>query len=100
MAEFPLLPQPLRGLLGLRSSVLDRCLQQEVARLTHASHAPLGSLEAAENMASDGFHPNARGYAEWANVVAEHLASVTPRPSDSLETERVNAGEPRTNQNL
>jgi lysophospholipase L1-like esterase len=76
MAEFPLLPQPLRSLLGLRSSLLDQRLRELVAGCTHASHAPIGALQAADNMASDGFHPNVRGYTAWANLLAEHLSSL------------------------
>ncbi len=73
MAQFPLLPQPLRSTLGLRSSMLDAQLRAEVAALAQASHAPISSLDAAAHMASDGFHPNAHGYAEWAHLLAEHL---------------------------
>lgn len=73
MSEFPLLPQPLRSLLGLRASLLDQLLRQQVASFAHATHAPNGPLDAAEHMASDGFHPNARGYALWASLLADHL---------------------------
>lgn len=80
MVEFPLLPMPLRHVLGLRSSLLDRALRAQLAGLAHASHAPLGPLSTAENMASDGFHPNALGYALWARVLGQHLTSVASLP--------------------
>ncbi|MET0285705.1 MAG: SGNH/GDSL hydrolase family protein, partial [Polyangiales bacterium] len=76
MEQFPLLPQPLRSILGLRSSLLDAALIDQLATLRGASHAPLDPLSAAENMASDGFHPNARGYALWAQLLAEALADL------------------------
>jgi lysophospholipase L1-like esterase len=81
MSEFPLLPQPLRSVLGLRAALLDRQLREQLAPLPHASHAPLGPIAAAQNMASDGFHPNADGYELWASVLAEHVALVAYLPA-------------------
>ena len=75
MGRFPLLPNPLRAVLGARSIELDAVLA-EVARERNAMHlkidftAELGP----EQMAADGFHPGPTIYREWAAASAALLA--------------------------
>lgn len=67
MAHFPSLPQPLRGVLGLKSATLDRVLRELAARRRGTLHVPL-ALDPGmpELMAEDGYHPSAAGCAAWA----------------------------------
>jgi lysophospholipase L1-like esterase len=72
--RFPALPQPLRGVLGLRARLLDRAARRLAARLPAVHHAgdpglPTGA--AAGYFASDGFHPSPAGYALWARHLAQ-----------------------------
>jgi len=78
MHAFPLLPQPLRWLMGAHASALNRALgrvlMQEPARGMQAFPAHLHGREAARLMARDGFHPGPAGYALWADTLAERIA--------------------------
>lgn len=73
MHQFPLLPQPLRWVLGRQASRFDRHLRQMVADRPscHMLHVSL-DLDPS-NMAPDGFHPGADVYALWAKLVCDTL---------------------------
>ena len=65
MGYFPAIPQPLRYVLGLRARVLDRTAARLCRSFLNVRHC---STPHAEDLirisfASDGFHPNATGYA-------------------------------------
>jgi lysophospholipase L1-like esterase len=78
MHAFPLLPQPLRWLMGAHAlrmnRALGRTLMQESTRGMQALPAHLHGKEAARLMARDGFHPAPAGYAIWAEALAERIA--------------------------
>ena len=78
MHAFPLLPQPLRWLMGAHAlrmnRALGRALVQQPLRGLQALPAHLHGAEAARLMAQDGFHPAPAGYALWAEALAERLA--------------------------
>lgn len=82
MHAFPLLPQPLRWLMGAHAlrmnRALGRALMQEPARGMQALPAHLHGREAARLMARDGFHPGPAGYALWAETLAERIAKDCP----------------------
>ena len=73
MHQFPLLPQPLRWVLGRQASRFDRHLRQMVGTRPrcHMLRVPL-DLDA-QNMAPDGFHPGADVYALWAQRICDSL---------------------------
>jgi len=71
LAAFPLLPQPLRALLGLRSQLLDQALQRWLATQAEALHVPMPFPPAPARFAADGFHPNEASCAEWAAHLAQ-----------------------------
>ena len=71
MAEFPALPQPLRGWLGGIADGLDRALERDVATDPRAVFVPLRRFSERATMAADGFHPGPTLYDEWAARVAE-----------------------------
>jgi lysophospholipase L1-like esterase len=67
---FPLLPSPLRQLLGLRARQLDTLLRHAAERHVQVRHVPIPFRPSAERFAADGFHPNAAACAEWAGWLA------------------------------
>ncbi len=74
MSIFPILPQPLKFCLRLRSDVLDAyagCLSagRGVERFERRMTFPQSGF------ASDGFHVNAYGYALWAEEAVKALMS-------------------------
>lgn len=72
--HFPLLPMPLRGVLGRRAAWMDRLLAtlpQRVAGVYYCrTQTPPPFM-----FAPDGFHPNAVGYAAWGGMLAEYAAA-------------------------
>lgn len=75
LAHFPALPQPLRWVMGLKANALDRELQSVAKARAHAFHVPLLlDTRDREIMASDGYHPSAKGCTAWAALLAEAIA--------------------------
>lgn len=73
METFPLLPWPLRGLLGLRAAILDR-IGVAVARSRGALHRPYARSLRPEQFSDDGYHPSPAGHQAVADDVAERVA--------------------------
>ena len=69
IGSFPALPWPLRYYLGLRADEYDAALEAVASR--HAAVTRLKPSLALDpsGMASDGFHPGAPVYREWAERV-------------------------------
>ncbi|MPQ99375.1 SGNH/GDSL hydrolase family protein [Modestobacter sp. I12A-02628] len=70
LGAFPLLPQPLRAVLGRRARALDRRLDGLAAARPGLLHVPGPPVTGAAVFAVDGFHPNAEAYAQWASHLA------------------------------
>lgn len=83
MHSFPLLPQPLRWLMGAHALRLNRALSRSLLaqpqRGLQALPAHLHGRQAARLMARDGFHPNPAGYALWGETLAERIAKEVER---------------------
>lgn len=81
LAKFPALPRPLRDVLGADARRLDAALARVGAGLDARErcvrHYRFGFDGAREFFARDGFHPSARGYARWAELVAARFAQQT-----------------------
>ncbi len=82
MGTFPLLPQPLRWILGRDAAHLDNALVRHLEGQTARLHLPLpeaprmpGKDDATPEgwMARDGFHPGLLGYRQWGRQVAEAI---------------------------
>lgn len=71
MGRFPLLPQPLRCLLGMTASRFDARLAQICAANPIATHMAFDLPFLPEYIANDGFHPSEVAYPIWA----EHLST-------------------------
>ena len=69
MGMFPLLPQPLRWILGSQANRLDDALAEIAAQDKSVCHIPFDFPHEAKFMARDGYHPSPVGYAHWADVL-------------------------------
>lgn len=74
MGQFPILPHPLRGVLGAKAEALDSALARLCAEDDALTHVPLDLPFEPSYMARDGFHPSEAAYALWAEMLAPHLA--------------------------
>lgn len=70
MGRFPLLPQPLRWVLGCHAARLDAALSEMAERRPGLLHVPMDMPFQARFVAKDGFHPSPAAYAQWARVLA------------------------------
>jgi hypothetical protein len=73
MQYFPLLPQPLRWIAGLRASTLDAIAADIASRHTNVLHEPTTYTPAPHEFAPDGYHANAETQARWAGLLAQRL---------------------------
>lgn len=83
MGVFPGLPQPLRGVLGLRAAVLDRAAARLAAELDAVRHVavPLSPGAVDDFFCADRFHPSPYGYARWGDALGRAAAaSLAARP--------------------
>ena len=79
MHRFPLLPQPLRWVLGRSARALDSALLRWSAELGTRVYVELPwdprRDPVAGLMASDGFHPNPQLYRRWGEALALQIAA-------------------------
>jgi lysophospholipase L1-like esterase len=77
MGVFPALPQPLRGVLGLRAAVLDRAAARLAGEMDAVRHVPVpipvGAVDAF--FCADRFHPSPYGYALWGEALGRAAAA-------------------------
>jgi lysophospholipase L1-like esterase len=71
MGQFPLLPHPLRWVLGRQAARFDRHLHTLVASRPECSAARIDLGLDETNMSEDGFHPGPVVYAVWAKEIAQ-----------------------------
>jgi len=83
--RFPLLPRPLRDVLGRRAARLDHELAQLAAARADVIHLPVGEALDPSGMAEDGFHPGPAVYDAWARRVARVILDP---PSPALASPR------------
>ena len=73
MEYFPVLPQPLRWVLGQQAKRFDRYLQRLVARRAECRFVPLDFEPDPTLMSEDGYHPGPKIYAAWGRKVFRAL---------------------------
>lgn len=76
---FPLLPQPLRAVFGMRSRSLDEELRKILHGLPNCVYVPLDFDPDLSKFAPDGYHPSEEGYAEYGRHMADELIKVAKR---------------------
>lgn len=89
LGAFPLLPQPLRAVLGGRSIRFDHLLDRIAASHDRVRHVPLDLSLDVSAMAPDGFHPGPTIYAAWAQLLTE--AILADRDADTARAAPVQA---------
>lgn len=67
---FPLLPQPLRALVGFRGESLDRISRAVIAAHPQARHVPVVFPAHADRFCADGFHPSEASYVDFGRAMA------------------------------
>ena len=72
---FPLLPQPLRSLLGLRARDFDRAAMDVIARYPQVVHVPVDFETTPDKFADDGYHPNESSYVTFGEGMAEKIVA-------------------------
>lgn len=79
MGRFPLLPQPLRWVLGRQATRFDKALGRLAAASAARVHIPMDLPLDSADMAADGYHPGAAIYTGWAGLFAAAIRmAVTP----------------------
>lgn len=82
VGRFPLLPHPLRWVLGRKAGHHDKALQRLADGRDDIHHVPLAPTLTTSQMAEDGFHPGPEVYREWghgmAQVIIADLEGKTP----------------------
>lgn len=71
---FPILPQPMRALFGIRGETFDRVARVEISRHENAIHVPLDFEPEAHMFSADGFHPSEESYPEFGEMMATGIA--------------------------
>ncbi len=71
--QFPLLPQPLRRVLGADARLHDDALARWAATRPHVFHTPIALQLAPGAMSSDGFHPGEPVYRACGEALARFV---------------------------
>ena len=75
LKSFPLLPQPLRALLGFRAETLDRAARSEVSRHPGSVYVPVRFDPDPDKFAPDGYHPSEDSYSLFGQTMADCLSA-------------------------
>lgn len=93
VGQFPLLPHPLRWVLGRQAARFDRHLHALAAQRSDCVALQFNMGLDESNMSADGFHPGPTVYARWADEVAQIVLS-DPDMLDGVRTAPYPAGNP------
>jgi lysophospholipase L1-like esterase len=72
--RFPLLPQPLRHVMGADARAHDEAMARWAATRDDVSHVPIALGLGPEHMAADGFHPGEPVYRATGEALARFIA--------------------------
>jgi lysophospholipase L1-like esterase len=70
---FPIFPQPLRLLFGIRGETFDRVARDEISQYDKALYVSLDFDPKPEKFSSDGFHPSEESYRDFAEMMAGRI---------------------------
>jgi len=79
---FPLLPQPLRALFGMRGRSFDKVAKMVIDTYQNSIHVPLDFEPDSNKFAPDGYHPSEESYAEFGHHMADRLLASKAMPLD------------------
>lgn len=80
IGQFPALPMPLRGMLGLRAKMLNLVTTQVVAEMDNVYMLIDLLSDNPDIYSSDAFHPGTLGYRLWGEALAEMVISADLLP--------------------
>jgi lysophospholipase L1-like esterase len=72
---FPLIPEPLRSLIGLRGETLDRVMGDLLREHAGVLHTPVVFKIHSGSFCADGFHPSEQSYVEFGQAMAARIAA-------------------------
>jgi lysophospholipase L1-like esterase len=72
---FPLIPEPLRSLIGFRGETLDRVMGELLQEHAGVLHTPVVFDIRSDSFCADGFHPSERSYIEFGEAMAARIAT-------------------------
>jgi lysophospholipase L1-like esterase len=75
LSSFPLLPQPLRVVMGIRARMFDDAGRIEVSKREKVVYVPIEIDPTPDQFSLDGFHPSLSGYKELGRQVATAIRS-------------------------
>lgn len=85
LRSFPLIPQPLRRLIGLRGETLDAVTRAVTQECTGVFHVKVEFEMSHDSFCADGFHPSEKSYAVFGKAMADCIGSrllIHKRPKD------------------
>jgi lysophospholipase L1-like esterase len=71
---FPLLPDPLKRVFGMRAKTFDALARVEVERRQNMIFVPIAFDPLPDKFSADGFHPSADSYAEFGRAISDAIA--------------------------
>ena len=71
---FPVLPQPMRALFGIRGQTFDSIARDEISRRENAIHVPLDFEPEPRMFSADCFHPSEESYRGFGEMMAQGIA--------------------------
>ena len=74
LREFPLLPEPLRRLIGFRGETLDDVARRLIEAYPQVFHVRVEFETREDSFSADGFHPSETSYREFGEAMAAELA--------------------------
>ena len=77
--RFPLLPQPLRRVMGADAQAHNDALARWASTRPDVSYVPIELDFSTDAMASDGFHPGEPVYRACGEALAAHIAAMAPQ---------------------
>jgi len=75
MHIFPLLPQPLRAVIGMRARTFDAIVAELAGQREYCLFVPTRFDPGAGKFSDDGYHPSEASYRVWAEKLADLLES-------------------------
>jgi lysophospholipase L1-like esterase len=89
---FPLLPQPMRALFGMRGETFDAAIRRVVSGHRRVVHVPLDFDPTPDRFSADGFHPSEESYRDFGRLMADGIiAAYDTGPSPARVTHQSTA---------
>lgn len=73
LQHFPVLPSLLQWVLGAHAARMNDALQEDIVNDADTHLVTIDLPFTPDAMASDGFHPSARTYALWGQIMADEI---------------------------